>query len=91
MKVLSVLKDNVYPFSYIDHSRLISRAIILNDKKEILLEKIQRDDKFGNATYYETPGGGVNKDEDLKQAVIREVKEECGLVVDVIDVIGISF
>ena len=89
MKVLNVFKDEVFPYSYIDHDRLVVRAIIVNDKNEIYLIKVQRDDLFGNATYLETPGGGVNKGEDLLIALKREIVEECGLNVDVISEIGI--
>lgn len=31
--------------------------------------------------YYKFPGGGIEKDESLEQAMIRETKEETGLVV----------
>ena len=89
MKLLNVFKDDVFPYSYIDHDRLVVRAIIISEKKEIYLIKVQRDDLFGNATYLETPGGGVNKDENLIEALKREIVEECGLNVEIIDEIGI--
>lgn len=89
MDLLATFKDNYYPFTYIDHTRKVSRAIVINQNKEVLMLKITRDDIFGNATYLETPGGGVNENENLKDAVIREVQEECGLNVEIIREIGL--
>ncbi len=56
-------------------------GIIINDNK-VLLSK-----QFGK---YDLPGGGVDLGEDLKDAVIREVKEETGIDVDKPKVIGIE-
>ena len=50
--------------------------------------KILGDDDFGHRDYVETPGGGVNENEDLKEAVVREIKEETGCDATVIDEIG---
>lgn len=51
-------------------------AIIVNLKNEILLFK------YKNAEYYLLPGGRVNKLEDSKTAIIREMKEELGIELD---------
>lgn len=89
MKTLAVLKDTSYPFSYINHNRIAARAIILNDKNQIYLIKVDRDDIFGKLTHLETPGGGVNENEDIKIALKREIEEECGMIIDIIDELGI--
>ena len=47
-------------------------AIVLNEKGEILLIK-------GPRRGWEMPGGQVEEGESLKDAAIRETKEECGL------------
>ena len=89
MELLAIYKDEYFPKSYIDHDRLVSRGIIINEKNEILMLYISRDDEFGTVAYYETPGGGVKKDETLQMAVIREVEEECGLLTSIVAEIGI--
>src|SRR5699024_11709489 len=47
-------------------------AIVLNDQKEILLIK-------GPMRGWEIPGGIVEEGESLKNAAIRETKEESGI------------
>ena len=44
---------------------------------------------FGKATMIETPGGGVEKGENLNMAIRRELSEELGAEVDVILKIGV--
>lgn len=78
MKLINKLIDNQYEFTYIDHSRIIARAFLLNDNNEVCLLKIEGNDIFGNRNYFETPGGGVNNNESLSEAVVREIKEETG-------------
>lgn len=54
--------------------RLSSRAIVIKDDRVLLNE-------FNNGEYYNLPGGGVEVDETLRDAVAREVLEESGLSV----------
>jgi 8-oxo-dGTP diphosphatase len=54
-------------------------ACIVNDSNEILLVKRSPSNEW--AGIWEMPGGGVEKGEDLQAAIIREVREETGLVV----------
>ena len=51
-----------------------ARAVIFMDEKIALV--YSRKEK-----YYKFPGGGIHDDEDKKEALIREVREEVGLVV----------
>ncbi|GGH86503.1 ADP-ribose pyrophosphatase YjhB (NUDIX family) [Pullulanibacillus pueri] len=62
---------------------IVSAAtIVLNDKKEILLIK-------GPRRGWEMPGGQVEIGESLKEAAIRETKEESGIDIEVIKFCGI--
>ena len=56
--------------------RVSSRAIITDEDKILL-------NCFGGGSYYNFPGGGIEKNETAKQAVVREVMEESGLTVEV--------
>lgn len=62
------LKDNVF-------CRPSARGIIFDDYGRIALVYSQKE------KYYKFPGGGIHEEEDKKEALIREVREETGLVV----------
>lgn len=61
---------------------LSAAAIVLNEHKEVLLIKSPHKG-------WEMPGGKVEKGESLKEAVIRETKEECGLDIEVTKFCGV--
>ncbi|MFT8669240.1 MAG: (deoxy)nucleoside triphosphate pyrophosphohydrolase [Liquorilactobacillus hordei] len=50
-------------------------AVILNEKKQMLIGKRRSKSLAG---YWEFPGGKVEKNEEVKQALKREVTEEIG-------------
>ncbi|MCL2225122.1 MAG: NUDIX domain-containing protein [Defluviitaleaceae bacterium] len=56
--------------------RVGARAVVINQGKILLNE-------FGDGLYYNLPGGGVEKGELIREAVVREVMEETGISVDV--------
>ena len=89
MKTILKLKDEEFPFTYIDHTRKVARAILINEKGEVALNKLHGEDQFGSRNYYETPGGGFIKYETSKIALAREIKEETGYLIDIIAPIGI--
>ena len=60
-------KDNVF-------RRPSARAIIIKDNKLALVYSIKE-------KYYKFPGGGIHDYEDKREALIREVREETGLIV----------
>lgn len=83
------LQDTQWPFEFVDHHRNIARAIVYDDDGQLYFVKVNRNDDFGNATFIETSGGGVEKDEDLFSAIKRELKEELGVDVEIICKIGV--
>lgn len=89
MKTILKLTDNEFAFTYIDHTRKVARAILVNEKGEIALNKLHGEDKFGSRNYYETPGGGFKKYETSKQALYREIREETGYDIEILAPIGI--
>ena len=54
--------------------KIASRALIIKDSKVAVLYSRKYD-------AYITPGGGVEENEKLEQACIREAKEETGIVI----------
>lgn len=58
------------------------KAVVVYHNQMLLLKKVkQSKDGLG---YWELPGGGMEYGESLEAAIKREIKEECGLEVDVI-------
>jgi 8-oxo-dGTP diphosphatase len=57
-------------------TRIRSSAIIIEDGKILLIHRRKE-----GKEYWVFPGGGVERDETAKEAVVREVREETGLEV----------
>ena len=57
-------------------------GLVTNEKDEVLLVKSER-------RGWEFPGGQVESGESLPQALIREIWEESGATVEVVDIVGI--
>lgn len=89
MKQILALKDDQYEYTYIDHVRYVCRGILLNEKNEIALMKVDGDDIFGHRDYYETPGGGKKVNETIAQACLRELQEETGYKSIIIKELGL--
>ena len=68
------IKINDTKFNQDVKTKIASRALIIQDNKIAVLYSKEYD-------FYVTPGGGVENDETLKEACIREAKEEAGLIV----------
>lgn len=83
------LQDEQWEFDYIDHDRTIVRAIVFDEEDKFYFVRAVRDDDFGKATLIETSGGGVEENEELLDAIKRELKEELGVEVDVVCKIGV--
>lgn len=83
------LKDTEWPLDYIDHDRNIVRAIVIDDDGYFYFVRVQRNDDFGVVTLIETAGGGVERGENLESAIIRELKEELGVEVNILCKLGV--
>ena len=83
------LCDNEWRLDYIDHDRRIVRAVVFDDFGYFYFVQAKRDDDFGKAELIETSGGGVEPDEELDTALLRELDEELGAKVEVICKIGV--
>ncbi len=77
------MNNRVYP-----NSPIVGVGIaIFNKKGEVLLIKRNKPPFKG---YMSIPGGKVELGETLKDAIKREVKEECGIDVEVMDLIYVT-
>ena len=80
--------DTIYKVKGNFHTRKIVRAILLDKDNNIVLEQVERDDDFGYSYYVETPGGGINIEENEIEALKSEnkaLKEVIGEVYKTID------
>lgn len=68
----------------IDYIGVSAGAIIFNDKGEIFLSKRSQNTKNEKGCW-ETPGGSVEFGETLEQAVKREMVEEYGAEIEIIE------
>jgi 8-oxo-dGTP diphosphatase len=57
----------------------ISAGVLVDVADRILLVRCRRPDVYD---FWVAPGGGVNGREDLRAAVCREAREECGLEIE---------
>lgn len=83
------LTDNEWEYTFTDHDRPIARGIVVDDEGYFYFVRAVRDDDFGKATLIETAGGGVEPNEDLSTAIVRELREELGVEVQVMCKIGV--
>lgn len=74
MRLLFELDKKDYANCTHTYVRNSARSIIIVDKKVAMIHSLKYD-------YYKFPGGGIEKDETPVDAVIRETREEAGLVV----------
>jgi len=75
-------KKDTIPASSPPMHILSAAAVVLNEHGEILLIK-------GPRRGWEMPGGQVEEGESLKEATVREVKEETGIEVEVVKFCGV--
>ena len=64
------------------HLREAARAVVLDDKYNIAILFVSKQD------YHKLPGGGLEEDESISQALDREILEETGCHIKVMSEIG---
>lgn len=67
------------------------KALILNENREVLLVKSGRKKPKvlkQDFVFWDFPGGKAKMNEDLESALVREVKEETGIEVRIINIFG---
>lgn len=62
--------------------RRASRAIVVNQNNQIALLYVSK------KNYHKLPGGGIEKDENISEALMREVIEEVGVEINLISEVG---
>ena len=72
MKILEIVGDNY--FGNWTKSRTGCRAVIIRDGKILMSYETKTDQ-------WMLPGGGLEEDETEEECVIREIAEECGVVI----------
>lgn len=73
MKKIKIISPDY--LGYVERERVATRAIIIKDDKILLGYEAKPDQ-------YIIPGGGLEKGETLDECVVREVKEETGLIIE---------
>jgi 8-oxo-dGTP diphosphatase len=63
-------------------------AIAVNVKQQVIL--VRRTDNLHNGGKYTIPGGFLDRNEDTKQAALRELEEETGLKGEIISLFKIN-
>jgi 8-oxo-dGTP diphosphatase len=65
----------------VTHTKIVAKAVLFDEQSRVLLLKRSDTDELRPGEQ-DFPGGGVEDGEDVTDAVIREIKEETGLVVE---------
>lgn len=73
----------------VDYIGVSVGAVIINDQGEIFLS-LRGKEVRNESGKWEFPGGGVDFNETLSDAIVREVKEEFGFDVEVMEILHVS-
>jgi 8-oxo-dGTP diphosphatase len=68
---------------------VVVAAAVVRREGRILLTK--RPDRGHLAGFWEFPGGKLETGESPEAALVRECREECGIEVDVLDILDVTF
>lgn len=87
LKLFRLIECKICGLNFYLNSVPTAAAILENKNGEILLVERKFDPKKG---YWDLPGGFVDLDENLDEAIKRELKEELGIEVESLSLIGSS-
>ena len=76
--VIARIEDDLFPYEGYDHIRQTARALAENEKGEFGFLHIVGEDYFGKRNHLETCGGGLEENEGIYEALVREIGEEMG-------------
>ena len=87
MNTISIIKDEDVGYDKVESMknpriRYAARGIVINQNNEIAIFN------KANKNEYKLPGGGIEGDEEPEEAFKREVLEETGCKVDIVDYLG---
>ncbi len=83
------MENNINKKPGVDFIGIGCGALIINDKNETLL--IKRNPKSQNeAGFWSKPGGTVEFNENVEDAVKREIKEELGVDIELVKFLGFT-
>jgi len=87
MNIISIIKDEDIGYDKFESNekekiRYASRGIVINKNNEIAIFNKT------NKNEYKLPGGGIEGNEDPEEAFKREVLEETGCKIDIVDYLG---
>ncbi len=70
--------------------RETARGVILKEGKFLLIRRTRRNNQGGIDNWLSIPGGGLDAGESPEHAIIREMKEELGIDVDIKSLLAVQ-
>jgi len=67
---------------------IVSAAVLFEDGRVLLTRRMKGAHLAG---FWEFPGGKVEEGEDPEHALVRECREECGIEIEVGDILDVTF
>lgn len=88
--LIAILEDKVFRKTTKEAytKRWTVRCFAYNQNNELVFLRIKGMDALGKRDHLETVGGGVEHEEELEDAIKREVKEEIGYNCEIVENIG---